>query len=96
MAKQTKRKRPDSSVKRVKIYASFFFMLDLADSYELEKLNDNAVKLKYRIDEHETLIVAHGMPELMQHLGEWIVRLPSCVLDEREKKVKQFNKDMEA
>lgn len=92
--KATTKKRPAASEERLKVYAGLFFMIDLLDSYELEKLNDNAIRLKIKIGEHENLIVVHHMTELMQPLGEWITKLPPKVFQDRVKRVNQFNKDM--
>lgn len=69
-------------------------MIDLLDSYELEKLNDNAIRFKIRIGEHENLIMAHHMTELMQPLGEWISKLPKRVFLDRIDRVNRFNEDM--
>lgn len=94
--KATTKKRPAASNERLKYYAGLFFMLDLMDSYELEKISDKAIRLKVKIGEQENLIIVHKMTELMQPLGEWISKLPPGVFQDRINRVDQFNKDMEA
>lgn len=93
--KTTTKKRSIASEDRIKIYAGLFFMIDLLDSYKLEKLNDNAISFKIKIGEHDNLIVVHHMTELMQPLGEWISRLPPKVFHDRIERVNRFNEDME-
>ena len=95
MAKKvTTKKRPKAKNENLRVYAGLFFILDLLDSYELVKMNDNAISLKIRIGAHENLIVVHTMPELAQPLGEWISKLPPDVFHDRIERVNQFNKDM--
>lgn len=92
--KATTKKRSAASEDRVKVYAGLFFMIDLLDSFEMEKIDDNAIRLKIKIGEHENLIVVHHITELMQPLGEWISKLPPRVFQDRISRVNQFNKDM--
>ena len=95
MAKKvTTRKSSKTKNETLRVYAGLFFILDLLDSYELVKMNDNAISLKIRIGSHENLIVVHTMQGPAQPLGEWISKLPPSVFQDRMDRVNEFNEGM--